>query len=95
MDHYNFFIFLCVLTENSRIGCLGDMVNKKKLRKLLPTIFTEGDPRYKNRQSEYQSKKRKLRQLERKRMGFFAFQMNRAAKVFREIEKALNEDIEW
>ena len=71
------------------------MVNKKELRKVLPKIFTEGDPRYKNRNSEYQSKKRKLRRLERRRGGTFTFYMNRVARVLREMEKALNEDIEW
>jgi hypothetical protein len=71
------------------------MVNEKELRKVLPKIFTVGDPRYKNLHSEYVTKKRKLERIARRHPSKLSGIVKKAARALDEIGKALNEDIEW
>ena len=67
------------------------VVDEKKLRKVLPKIFLNNDPRYKNPLYEYQSKKRKLRRIERRKAPLFNFYFQKIVKAFNDFEKALKE----
>ena len=67
------------------------MVDKEKVRKLLPKVLVTGDPRYSKPLYEYQSKKRKLRKIERRNASFFNYHFRRIVKAFDDLEKALRE----
>jgi len=67
------------------------MVDEKKLRKVLPKVLLNNDPRYSRPLYEYQSKKRKLRRIEKKRASMFNFYFRKIVKAFDEFEKALKE----
>lgn len=71
------------------------MVNKEKVRKVLPKVLVNNDPRYSNPLYEYQSKKRKLDRFERKRSSFFNYHFRRIVKAFDEFEKAMNQEVEF
>ena len=67
------------------------MVDKEKIRKLIPKGLVTGDSRYSKPLYEYQSKKRKLRKIERRNASFFNYHFRRIVKVFDDLEKALRE----
>lgn len=70
------------------------MVDEKKVRKVLPKIFVNGDPRYRKPLYEYQSKERKLRRIERRKKVGFNFRFRKIVKAFDDLERWLN-DLEF
>jgi hypothetical protein len=84
--------------RTSRIALQGvpvEMVDEKKVKKILPTLLTVGDNRYSSSHSEYVAKEKKLRRIARNNPSFFRIQLRKAVKVMDEIEKALKEDFDW
>lgn len=67
------------------------MVDEEKIRKVLPKIFVNGDPRYSKALYEYQSKARKLRRIERKKPVVFNYYFGKLKQAVNNFERALKE----
>ena len=66
-------------------------MKEKEVRRVLPKLFVNGDPRYSNPLYEYQSKKRKLRKIERRRPSIFHYHIRKIVKAVNDFERALRE----
>jgi len=72
------------------------MVNKKRVKDKLPILFADGPLTIKTNLYKYQTKRKKLQQIEKKHPAFFNRYLWRVVKALDEFEKALeNTDFEF
>lgn len=67
------------------------MVNEERVRKKLPELLADGSLSVRSNLYLYQSRRRKLRRIERKHNFFFNRQVRKVVKALEDFERAMEE----
>lgn len=69
------------------------MVNRDRIRGKLPELLVNGPLTIKENLYDYQTKRKKLRRIERQRKSVFNHYLGKIVRAFKEFEEAMEQDL--